>query len=160
MKIYLDLDGVITDFAGRYHELLGIKMEDVDKKDRHSNWIKFIDDKSFEKLKMLPSAYVLLEFVGKAGVPVEILSSSGGDERHEEVTRQKMKWLSMHGINYKANIVPGGMKKAQFARPDTILVDDTDRVVENFKKAGGQAILHDHKNVNRTIEKLNEFLQK
>jgi phosphoglycolate phosphatase-like HAD superfamily hydrolase len=158
LKIYLDMDGVLCDFANRYHELLGIRMEDAKSKDRRVNFAKFVEDKSFEKLKMFPSAYVLLEFVKKSGVPVEILSSSTADESvKEEVTRQKLKWLATHSIRYKANIVPGGMKKGQYANADTVLIDDTERVVDNFRKAGGKAILHDHNNVKATIEKLNEY---
>ena len=50
--------------------------------------------------------------------------------------------LFRSGIPYKANIVPGGSKKAAFASPWNILVDDTDHVIEKYRSAGGTAILH------------------
>jgi hypothetical protein len=50
--------------------------------------------------------------------------------------------LCNNAISYKANVVPGGSKKAELAHPWHILVDDTERVVEKYRAAGGTAILH------------------
>jgi len=156
--IYLDMDGVLSDFNAQYKKMFGVTSDEVKGEARHKNWKQFIEQKAFEKLPFLPSAYALLDFISKNNLPAEILSSSGGPEFHSEVEAQKMSWLIRHGIKYKPNIVPGGMKKAAFANSSSILIDDTDRVVNNFKKAGGLAILHDHNNVNSTITQLKSLL--
>jgi hypothetical protein len=67
-----------------------------------------------------------------------------------------MKWLRDHGIEYKANIVPGRKHKKEYATSETILIDDTPDVIEGFTEAGGHGILH--KDVEETKVKLKELL--
>lgn len=144
MKIYLDMDGVLTDFEKRYNELFGIKPEEVTARTAHfwRNFEPFIEGGNFRTLDKHPHADQLLQFVHEMRVPVEILTSSGGDKHHERVSADKIEWLCNNGIPYKANIVPGGSKKALLAQPWHILVDDTLHVVEKYRVAGGTAILH------------------
>ena len=157
MKIYLDMDGVLADFDKRYTELFGERPTDVQRRAKHfwANWEKFIQGANFSTLDKHEDADTLLHYVHELRVPVEILSSSGGDKFHSEVTWQKTVWLCNHGIPYKANIVPGGKKKAELAHPWHILVDDTEHVVENYRAAGGTAILH--KDINFTLSELSRL---
>lgn len=158
MKIYLDIDGVLSDFEQRYIQKFGEFPEDAIKRKQHfwDNWKNFVDDKDFETLPMHKDALQLLAAVKKlhdAGVPVEILSSSGGGYSHDIVTEQKKKWLLDHGITYKANIVPGGGHKAKYAAPWNILVDDTQHVVDRYRAAGGTAV--HYTDVDKAIKELN-----
>lgn len=157
MKIYLDMDGVLTDFEGRYEELFGVRPDDVQGRTRHfwQNWKAFVEGNNFATLSWNKGAVELLAYVASLQVPVEILSSSGGGDLHDVVVPQKLKWLESKGIPYKANIVPGGSKKAEFAQPWHILVDDTLKVVENYRNAGGTAILHT--DANTTIKELSKM---
>ena len=59
-----------------------------------------------------------------------------------EVKRQKKVWLKRHHIDFTANIVPGRALKATYAKPDVILIDDTEDVIDDFNIAGGIGILH------------------
>lgn len=144
MKIYLDMDGVLTDFEKKYEELFGVRPDEVKSRTKHfwSNWQQFVALNSFEHLEKHKDADRLLNFALALGVPVEILSSSGGETNHENVSMQKIKWLLNNDIRLKANIVAGGSKKAAFAQPWHILIDDTEHVVEKYRAAGGTAILH------------------
>ena len=157
MKIYLDMDGVLADFAGRYFELYGVRPGETRAQKEHfwKNWRNFVEGKNFETLELNEGAVELLAYVASLDVPVEILSSSGGGDLHDVVVPQKLKWLESKGIPYKANIVPGGAKKAAFATPWNILVDDTERVVNTYRAAGGPAILH--KGTSDTIKQLSKF---
>jgi hypothetical protein len=154
MKIYLDLDGVLANFDKRYEELFGVRPKETRQRRRHfwNNWETFINGKNFETLDLMPDATELLVVVESLKVPIEILTSSGGHQYHEEVKQQKINWLKNKGIPYKPNVVPGGVKKAEFAAPWNILIDDTEKVIEAYRKAGGTAILH--KNVAETISAL------
>lgn len=157
MKIYLDMDGVLTDFEKRYEELFGVRPDEVQSRTKHfwDNWQEFINGGNFKTLDKHKHADTLLNFVNSLGVPVEILSSSGGEKNHECVTIQKVAWLCNNGIPYKANIVPGGSKKASYAHPWHILVDDTPHVVEKYRAAGGTAVLHH--DIDETIAQLSKL---
>lgn len=158
-KIYLDLDGVLCDFEGRFAKLYGRDaLNERERKQWSENWANFIERKEFEKLDWFPGGQELLKFIRQQDVDVEILSSSGGVKFHDEVERQKKVWLKKHSIAYKANIVPGRRRKKEYANANTILIDDTDDVVEEFRQVGGQAILH--RNVDDTKAKLKRLLEK
>ena len=68
---------------------------------------------------------------------------------------QKKTWLKNNGIDFPANIVPGGGHKARFADPWNILIDDTLNVIERYHKAGGTAI--HHTDIKETIRRLHEL---
>lgn len=161
MIIYLDMDGVLCNFDDQYIKVNGIppSLARRDSKDTDDNWDRFVKTKSFEKLDYYPGAELLLKLIkvlsSEPGVIIEILSSSGGSHYHEEVMAQKLKWLKDHDIPYKANIVSGRSKKKNYANEHSVLIDDTEDVIDAFNKAGGTGILH--KRVNETVHKLVEI---
>jgi hypothetical protein len=98
--------------------------------------------------------------LGKNNLDVEILSSSGGNKYHDLVVEQKNNWIKTFNLpeQWKVNIVAGRKKKAEFATPDSVLIDDTLDVIEAFNKAGGIGI--HHKDVGNTIMLLDILLDK
>ena len=156
-KLYLDMDGVLTNFEQRWAELFGGPAEVVrDRKNFSREWPEFVEKGAFETLDWFPGAHKLLEYVRTLNVPVEILSSSGGARFHFEVAEQKQFWLKSKDITYKANIVPGRKFKSEYAKPNVVLIDDTKEIIDLFNDAGGIGILH--RDVNITIEKLETLL--
>ena len=147
MKIYLDMDGVISDFEARYVELFGERPSDIQRRNKefYNYWETFVMGNNFATLPRHKGSIELLHVLHTEfkDIPVEILSSSGGQKYHDEVAEQKRHWLRVHGIEYNALIVPGGSKKAEYAKsPWDILIDDTERNIKKFKDAGGTGILH------------------
>ena len=158
MKIYLDIDGVLANFDKRYEELFGVAPSEPTRKEEHfqSNCEAFVMGRNFTTLEELPDARQLLDYAFSLGVPVEILGSSGGKKFYWNVRAQKLEWLSAHKINCPVHIVPGGHLKARYAYgPWYILIDDTPRVIEGFRKAGGTGILHT--SASSTIEQLEKL---
>jgi len=151
------MDGVLTNFHERFAELYGPEALGFrDKKNFTVYWPDFIQNKQFEKLDWFPGGQELLKYLRGKNIEIEILSSSGGQKHHDEVTEQKKVWLKKQGLTYKPNIVTGRKHKAEYATPETILIDDTEDVVDSFNKAGGIGILH--KDVNITLSRLESLL--
>ena len=138
------MDGVLCNFERRYFERYKELPGSMrDKKDFNVYWDDFVLTNQFETLDLYPGADELLPYLDSlTNVEKEILSSSGGPKYHDEVTQQKIKWLKSNNIDYKPNIVSGRKNKALYARPDTVLIDDTSEVITAFNKAGGIGILH------------------
>jgi hypothetical protein len=159
-KIYLDLDGVICNFEKKFVQYYGpLATAKRDAKEWNKDWEDFIiHKKGFEQLEWFPGGQDLLKYLVSTKMPIEILSSSGGEKFHGEVTAQKIHWLRKHGIQYKANIVPGRKKKAAYANDAAILIDDTEDNIHEFNQAGGVGILH--KDSGKTIKTLKELLEK
>lgn len=146
--LFVDMDGVLTDFNARYEQEFGKLPHEVrDNKERGEYgrlWNRFIDEQNFKSLPYFQGAEELIEFINKLqGVRVCILTSSGGFDRHRDVQDQKLFWLRSRGIKWPAIVVPGRRFKARFADgTNTALIDDTFDVIESFNSAGGVGIHH------------------
>ena len=142
-KIYLDMDGVIADFAKRYKELFHITPEQADRNRNFGDYFNtFIGTKQFANLEIMPDARMLLDHLNTLDIPVEILSSTAKQESHADISDQKRVWLISHGINYPRNFVPGKSLKYTFATPESIIIDDTFSVIIDWVEARGTAIHH------------------
>lgn len=157
MKIYLDMDGVLANFNKQYELLFGIRPTDTENRTKHfwSHWDEFIAGKNFTKLELMPGANTLMKECDLLKVPVEILTSTSNEKHYDTIVIQKTEWLKAHNITYKPNFVAGGLKKAQYADPWGILIDDTPKVVDAYIKAGGTAILHT--DADKTIVELSKL---
>lgn len=157
--IYLDMDGVLSDFMSRYRQLSGEWKLDSEGKPSE-NWSKFCSHGHFANLDVWPGWYALTSYIDLIApmeqIRVEILTSTGGAEFHDQVAQDKQSWCLQHGLRYKVNAVPGRWKKRDWARADAVLIDDTADVVDGFRQAGGLAILHT--DVDTTIQQLKIML--
>lgn len=142
-QIYLDMDGVIADFNKRYKELYRMEPREAEKKKEfHKFFDEFIATGQFSTLDLMPDAMLGIEYLRKAPVPTQILSSTASPERYDAIAKQKLIWLQTHGITFNPIFVPGKRHKYKYATPDSIIIDDTESVIDDWRKAGGIGILH------------------
>lgn len=141
--IYVDMDGVIADFEKRYKEKFLVSPEQTrDNKSFGGFFDKFIADKEFATLDQMQDANVLLSYLNSLPIEKQILSSTASENRHSDIMPQKLEWLKKHNIHYTANLVPGKEHKKDFATPNSIIIDDTKSVIDDWRKAGGIGIWH------------------
>ena len=141
--IYLDMDGVIADFVKRYKELYHMEPREAEKKKEFDKYFnEFIETNQFATLDLMPGAMDAITFLRKASVPTQILSSTANEKRYDAISKQKMIWLQTHGITFNPLFVPGKKHKYKYATPDSIIIDDTESVIDDWRKAGGIAIWH------------------
>jgi len=142
-RLFLDLDGVIADFVKRYEELYGISPDNpTAKKHFHENFEHFIETEQFSTLEPMPDAVELLLYIDSLDIPKNILGSTAYDKVHEEASRQKNIWLKTMDIDYPPILVPGKRLKAQYAKPNYVLIDDTKSNIDEWNAKGGIGILH------------------
>ena len=143
--IYLDMDGVIADFEKRYKELYHMEPRQAEKKKEFNKYFDdFIATGQFETLDLMPEAEQLLSFLKSIDIPTKILSSTASQERYDAIAPQKEKWLDMHGINFERIFVPGKRFKYKYADANSLIIDDTVSVIDDWRRAGGYAIWHNN----------------
>jgi hypothetical protein len=157
-KIYVDMDGVLCNFEKRYQELYG----DISQHDRRTqfrpNFNDFIETKQFATLEPMPDFPMLKSYLDSLSVPKQILSSTAYENVYTTIKTQKEHWLSEHHVTWPdPQFVPGKHLKYKFATHNSIIIDDTLSVIEDWRKAGGIAIWH--KDAKSTIAELEIYLK-
>lgn len=156
-KIYVDMDGVIANFNEAYKKRFNMfPHETRDRQEFYGLFETFIAEDGFYKLDLMPDARRLLDFLDILNIPKEILSSTARDQFHSVISPQKARWLTTHNIAYKQNFVPGKKHKYKYATPNSIIIDDTLSVIDDWNKAGGIGILH--RNAEETINIIKSYI--
>ena len=155
--VYLDMDGVIADFRKKYKELYSLEPEVAERQKKfRSLFDQFIKANGFANLDKMPDADLGLQFLRKASVPTQILSSTGDQQKYDAVSKQKMIWLQKNAITFNPIFVPDSRLKKAYAKPDTIIIDDTESVIDDWREAGGIGIWH--KNWPDTLVQLRQYI--
>ena len=152
-KIYCDMDSVICDWVKAYEEL---ELSDKDFDDWSSEvgpeeaW-KQIEEKGGEEfwseMDWMPDGKELWDYIKKYNPT--ILSTPA---RYEESKTGKHKW-----IKRELGDIPTILTKDKhdYADENSILIDDFDKKINNWKGAGGIGILHT--DTKDTIKQLKEL---
>jgi hypothetical protein len=143
-KLYLDLDGVLADFDARIQEITDGRSNDPNfpkgklwkaVKDYDSNVQPF-----FATLPKTPGADELVKFALDNFEHVAFLTATGSTPK--DAPEQKKEWTKR---NYpevgEAITVGASSQKAVYANPRAILVDDRDKSIDPWRRAGGLGIL-------------------
>ena len=153
--IYLDMDGVIADFYKRYYELYKLAPREAEKKKEFNKYFdEFIETKQFETLELMPQAEQLIGFLKSIDIPTKSLSSTASQARYDAIAPQKEKWLKEHNIQFEPIFVPGKRLKYKYANNESLIIDDTVSVVDDWRRAGGYAIWHNNVPATLTMLKL------
>ena len=154
-KIYVDMDGVLSDWEAQFKRYSGgIPVNTYDNLHGKQNRFKLVNKNSPEYYANMPwmkDGKLLYNFVNSFP-NVQILSHA--PDAKSKIGKQQ--WLKDKGITFEANLVPNRKDKSKFATDDSVLIDDREDVVNDFINAGGKAILHT--NSIDTINQLKEIL--
>jgi len=155
MRILLDLDGVLVDFVGgacKAHslqdpfdeplasEVAGVFwLDKIWEMDLNEFWEPMKDSAFWEELDWMPDGREILEIceqaVGRDNVCLLTSPSRGSGP-----VVGKINWIEKNLSEYKhRNLI--GTPKEFCASPDSILVDDSNRNIEDFVAACGNTIL-------------------
>lgn len=140
IKVYVDMDGVLTDFDKAVRAIGGERgLPDDASKEDTDQMFKRIDEAGPEfwsGMDWMPGAKKLWE---KIRLFNPVLLSSPGDLRYAK--RGKQDWVNKN--------IPGvtlylDKDKYQWAERDAVLIDDSAKNIGAWRQAGGIGILHEN----------------
>jgi hypothetical protein len=157
-KIFVDLDGVLADFDRGYKKLTGKSTKHIDVQDSQTFWDTFkqsLEDKQmfeqeyWENLEWMSDGKLLWNYVKKYNPYILTAPSINPASKIG-----KRKWVER--LNNMKNIYfRSAFLKSDFARKDTILIDDRKDTIERWDNKGGIGILHI--SAENTIKKLQQL---
>jgi len=149
-KIYFDMDGVLADIERGVRELCHLEPQSQNGKrsakadDLMWEAIGKVDH-FYDRLEPLPGAKEMFDAVcGKYGDRVEILTGVPRAERGlVTAADDKKKWMArMLSGQVKVNAVCRKEKQQYCRGPATILIDDREKSIQEWRDLGGTGILH------------------
>jgi hypothetical protein len=163
IKLFLDMDGVLTDFTGACEKLGGNMMFWYNSdKDRFWKQITEAGTEFWSEMPWMTGGRELHMFLNSSGFCPRILSALPNPGRGKALVnarKGKIQWLRKElGISYaEAAILCFRPEKALQSGTSRILIDDNSENIREWEEAGGIGILH--KNASRTIQCFGKVLK-
>jgi 5'(3')-deoxyribonucleotidase len=152
--IFIDMDGVLSDFNQRWFEFWEFDTETIRQKmTKEEMWrhTHEIDPFFFERLKPMPDAFELVSGVSEWAIDnnfdVAILTGSPAEWGY----LQKFRWGREHFPNIPT-IVCKSKEKHFYCTPGDILIDDRTKYMDLWVNSGGTFIVH--KTAKESLERL------
>lgn len=140
LKIYCDMDGVLTDFDKRFNEIHPWSPTKFTEKNGKDEFWELIDERGvgfWVGMEWMEDGKLLWEYL-KTNHDVELLSSPS---RAEHSRLGKRLWVRNHKLGAKLNLAYSYNKK-KYAAPNHVLIDDRKDNIEGWESKGGIGILH------------------
>ena len=150
--VYVDMDGVMADFAKGVITATGMTIEEIEKT---GSWDEVKGElcasNFFNELEVMPIVDILNANMGKWDIMTAV-----GYLSTENVIENKKLWISrVFNELPKFNYVLKSHEKAKFAKKGVFLIDDRPKSVNPFLEQGGDALLFN--NSKEQLEFLKEF---
>jgi 5'(3')-deoxyribonucleotidase len=159
-SLALDLDGVLADFDARVQEITDGRWGNDPEFSKGRLWkaIKEYNDTVqpfFATLPKMPGADELVKFAVDNFENVAFLTATGSTPK--DAPEQKKQWAKTNYPEIPICITVGAStQKAIYANPRAILVDDREKSIDPWRRAGGFGILF--KNNAQAISELKKVL--
>jgi 5'(3')-deoxyribonucleotidase len=146
--IWFDLDGVLADFDSDYIRRTGKTWDHELKWSNDEKWELLKDHPDFfENLPWMPGAQFMIEYVMTTQSPFLCGILSAASPHIEQSAEQKRIWCKrempwMRPENVK--IVSDAIEKRQYANVASILVDNRQMNIDQWREAGGIGILFEN----------------
>ena len=148
-KIYFDMDGVLADFDRGVRELCGMEAFDQGGRSPAEDDIMWDAirkvDHFYDRLELMPGAKEMFDAVyGVYGDRCEILTGIPKEKRGiVTAAEDKISWMKrILSDKVKVNICYRAEKIDRCTGPETVLIDDLKKNIDEWQEAGGTGILH------------------
>ena len=161
-RIYIDMDGVLADFERGVREMCGMEPPAQDRKHPELDdlmWEKIRDTERFyDRLELMPGAKEMFDTVyGAYGDRCEILTGIPKAKRGILTAGEdKISWMRrLLNKDVAVNICLRAEKILKCTGPETVLIDDLKKNIDEWREAGGTGILH--VSAEQTLKELREL---
>jgi GNAT superfamily N-acetyltransferase len=152
--IYLDMDGVITDFDKKFVELAGMSSKEYENSFGTEKFWDFIDIKHkvkfFSEMEWMPEGKKLYDFVKQ--FDHKLLSAPS---KNDASKIGKRIWRKNNTPDTQL-ILASAANKKNYADKSNILIDDREKNIQQWKDAGGIGILF--KSTDQVIGELKDIM--
>jgi len=160
--IYVDMDGVLTDFERRFEQFAGVTPEEFiaqktiefGKSKATEQFWSLIDNqigvRYWAGMTWMPEGEKLYNYI-KKHKPTILTSPS----RDESSRIGKGVWIKRNTPNTPYKFGFGASGKEKFATPTSILIDDREDNIQSWKQAGGIGIIF--KSTDQVIHELSKI---
>lgn len=155
-EVFLDLDGVITDFEKQLLDMTGIKdprsWEAKHGKEAFWSKVDALGEKFWSKMPWTPDGKKLWNYLNsRKGVKLTILTKPA---QNPVSKTGKIRWI-MNNLGPVSVMFSGRGPKGKHAKPGRILIDDQSDNTNGWKSNKGTAILHT--SAGKTISELKKL---
>lgn len=138
-RIYCDMDGVLVDFDRGYKELTGMLPFEAEQSSNVASFWEPINQAGAQwwaELKWMPDGKILWNHIKKYNPP---LLSAPSKEQSSRIG--KAAWVRRELPHAQLILKPADQKQ-QYATPNSILIDDKQKNIDQWNQSGGIGILH------------------
>jgi hypothetical protein len=158
VHMFCDMDGCLTNWELHFQNYFGKSRDDMSKKEGYAN-SKKLPVEWWATMPWMPDGKELWSYLSEHFASLHILSAPTQDVE-EKAIKGKWQWLKTEGIVSQLgedNIIINA-EKHKFVKQTgmSVLVDDKEKKISNWRKAGGVGILHT--STQNTIKELNKHL--
>lgn len=163
MTLYLDMDGVVADWAKGAERIIGYPLKDPNAMYPDLDWQKIRNHKRiFRDLPKTPRADELVNlarrFRSDLGYDLAFLTAIPHNNDVPYCFQDKIQWVQQYYPEIPVFFGPYSRDKYRYCRPLDILVDDRQDNCNTWREAGGRAILVDKLgNLDSAIQRLQEI---
>lgn len=157
-QLYIDMDGVVSDMDAMMNDITdGASSQPNYPRGKFWGKVSWYDKNVapfFESLPKMKDADQLIKFATDNFEKVKFLTASGTTPK--DGPDQKRRWIAKNYPGIDVIVVTKSPEKAIYANPRAILVDDRDKSIDPFRRAGGIGILFT--STQQAISELQNFL--
>jgi 5'(3')-deoxyribonucleotidase len=155
--LYIDMDGVVADFNGFAATVLQIKVEQGAQKWSVEQWAKLRDYpclyRYLPKTSRADDVMTLAQmFRSVLGWNIYMLTAVPKGNDVPDAFHDKILWMQKYYPSVKVRFGPFAVNKKDHCKPGDVLIDDRISTCEEWRLAGGRAILAT--DLDRAVEEL------